>query len=148
MTRQEIIQGIEAYAAKQQSLRHWLAQASSPQQRAELERALRIVTVVLFGLARDLTRTASTGVPASPRAASPDDIDAQRLALKAELGQIEGARDDALAAADDLTVLLPRDEYLATAAKLENIAAEMRAGITELATRGQHLRNRHQRCLP
>ena len=143
MNRQEIIQGIEAYAAKQQSLRHWLTQASSPQQRAELERALRVVTVVLFALSRDLTRTANTGVPVSL-----DGTEAQRLALKAELGQIEGARDDALAAADDLTVLLPRDEYLATAAKLENIAAEMRAGITELATRGQHLRNRYQRSSP
>jgi hypothetical protein len=140
MTRQEIIQGIEAYAAKQQSLRHWLAQASSPQQRAELERALRIVTVVLFGLARELTRTANTGVPVSL-----DGTEAQRLALKAELGQIEGARDDALAAADDPTVLLPRDEYLAIAARLESLAAEMRAGITELATRGQFLRNRYQR---
>lgn len=39
MTGQEIVQGIEAYVAKHQSLRHWLSQASSPQQRAELELA-------------------------------------------------------------------------------------------------------------
>jgi DNA invertase Pin-like site-specific DNA recombinase len=67
------------------------------------------------------------------------------LALKAELGQIESARDDALAADDDLTVSLPRDEYRAIAAKLENIAAEMRAGIAEFAIREQHLRDRYQR---
>lgn len=140
MNRQEIIQGIEAYVAKQQSLRHWLSQTSSPQQRAELERALRIVTVVLFGLARELAGTASTGVPVSL-----DGTEAQRLALNAELGQIEGARDDAFTAADDSTIVLPRDEYLAFASRLESIAVEMRAGITELATRGQFLRNRYQR---
>jgi hypothetical protein len=148
MTQQEIVQGIEAYDAKQQSIRHWLTQATNPQQCAELERALRIVTVVLFGLSRELTKAISTGVRASPRAAwrtSLDDIDAQRLALKAELGQMEDARDDTLKAADDPADTLPRDEYLAIAAKLESIAAEMRAGITELEARAQLLRGHHQR---
>jgi hypothetical protein len=92
MNRQEIIQSIEAYGVKQQSPRHWLTQVSNPQQCAKLERALRMVTVVLFGLLRELRRTANTGLPVSPRAVSPDDIDAQRLALKAELGQMEDAR--------------------------------------------------------
>jgi hypothetical protein len=97
---------------------------------------------------KTMTKAISTGVRASSCAAwrtSLDDIDAQRLALKPELVQMENARDDTFKAADDLTLSLPRDEYLAIAAKLESIAAEMRADITELAARWQHLHGHHQR---
>lgn len=61
-----------------------------------------------------------------------EDPIAQLLILKVELRQTEGARDDALLAADDPDATLPRDEYLADAAELEKLAAALRAEIAEL----------------
>jgi hypothetical protein len=60
-----------------------------------------------------------------------DDLNAQLLALKTELRKYEDARDDALKAADDPAAETPREEYLAVAAELENVAAEVRAEIAE-----------------
>lgn len=53
-----------------------------------------------------------------------DDINAWLLTLKTELRKTENTRDDILKAADDPTAQVPREEYLAYAAGLEDDAAD------------------------
>jgi hypothetical protein len=70
MTRHEIIQKIEAYEAKEQNVRQRLAEASDPHLRAELQLMLRLITVVLFGLANDLKETLNIGTAGRPHRAA------------------------------------------------------------------------------
>lgn len=142
MTRQEIGRNIETYVARQRSIRHWLTQASNPQQSAELERTLRVVSIVLLCLTKKLSASIRTDVRSAPRATwrmSLDDINVQLVALKTELRQIEEAREDTFKVTDDPTSLLPRIEYLAIASTLESIAVETRAELTEVEARAQVL---------
>lgn len=69
-----------------------------------------------------------------------DDLNAELLALKVELRQLEEARDDALKAADEPTAEAPRDEYLAIAADLDVLAAAKRAEIAEREAQRRLLR--------
>jgi hypothetical protein len=57
MNRQDIIQKIEAYEAREQSTRQRLEAATDDKQRAGLERDLRIVSGILFCLADQLKET-------------------------------------------------------------------------------------------
>lgn len=70
-----------------------------------------------------------------------DDINAWLLTLKTELRKTENTRDDILKAADDLTALVPREEYLAYAAGLEDDAADLRLKIADLEEQRRLLRS-------
>ncbi|KRQ01288.1 hypothetical protein AOQ73_18205 [Bradyrhizobium pachyrhizi] len=61
-----------------------------------------------------------------------DDPILQLTALKIELRQTEGLRDDTLKASDDPTAQAPRQHYLANAAAFERRAATIRAEIADL----------------
>jgi hypothetical protein len=69
-----------------------------------------------------------------------DDPLATLFTLKNELRWLEGARDDALKAADDRTASEPRSDYLAIAASLEIDIAACRAKIAELEAERRLLR--------
>jgi hypothetical protein len=69
-----------------------------------------------------------------------DDINARLWALKDQLRQTEGVRDDALKAAADPAATLSRDEYFDRATELEIVAVQLRAGIADLEAHRRLLR--------
>jgi hypothetical protein len=70
MTRLELEQKIAAYVVKEEDIRRRLANASGPAARADLERMLRLVTVLLFGLTNKLREAVTMDVAGRPQRAT------------------------------------------------------------------------------